>query len=608
MGRIQQLSDHVANQIAAGEVVERPASVVKELVENAIDAGARSIEIEFRIGGKRYIRITDDGWGMDREDAMLSLQRHATSKISTAKDLLALSSFGFRGEALPSIASVSKFTLKTRLHSNELGTEILIDGAAPPIVKDCGTHPGTTIEVARLFHTVPARRKFLKTDRTEAAHIIQLCRLFAVAHPEIAFSLIEDGNLRFRSPITQDRLLRIEEIFGTQVARELIPIQRSPDAESVDSIQISGFIGRPGLGRTTRAEMYQFVNLRPIESKVLHYAITESFHTYIPKGRHPLSFIFLDVDPKTVDVNVHPAKREVRFRDESQIRQHLMEQLLHTLREASETVLKRAQSVPTIQRLPILPSPHQPNENTSTRSEPIRTTPLIAPAASVRPNPPPPKAAPSIPSPETTASQPPKPPPLTPPSLNWTFISLFHDRFPLFETPDGTVILYPPAAQRRIRYEKMLRELEDNASQSQNLLFPQSLELDPIAANTLECHLDSFAKMGFQIDPFGRDFYRIHAIPAWIEPEHGLSLVRDLLDKIRENGLKPKENTTNELLARFTVEQSIHPRVSSVDKTAWLQLATELMACKQPLSDPSGRPTFFEMQHREWDKRLGLDT
>ncbi|MFW6353333.1 MAG: DNA mismatch repair endonuclease MutL, partial [Verrucomicrobiota bacterium] len=320
MPRIEQLPDDVANQIAAGEVVERPAAVVKELVENALDAGARQIEVEFRHGGKSYLRVTDDGCGMDREDALRALQRHATSKLRGAGDLLTLASFGFRGEALPSIASVSRFTLRTREAEATAGTEVFVDGTRPPEVKDCGMAPGTTVEVSRLFQTVPARRKFLKTDRTEAAHIVLLCRLFAVAHPEIGFTLLEDGQVRFRAGAGGTLENRVREVFGARSAEDLIPVVDRPPDPAGGGLVVRGLIARPGTGRATRAELFTFVNRRPVDSRVLNYALIESFHTHIPKGRYPASFLFLEVPPAAVDVNVHPTKREVRFRHDGQVR------------------------------------------------------------------------------------------------------------------------------------------------------------------------------------------------------------------------------------------------------------------------------------------------
>ena len=328
MAKVRILPDRVANQIAAGEVIERPAAVVKELVENALDAGATRIEVEFRHGGRSLMRVEDNGQGMSRDDALLALERHATSKIAEATDLDRLASYGFRGEALPSIASVSRFDLQTREAGSDSGTEILVNGGKFVHVRECGRPVGTKIEVTHLFNSVPARRKFLKTDQTEAAHIVHCVRLYALACPGAAFTLIEDGRVIFRSPECRTLEQRIAEIFGRQLAEGLVPI------ECVEpGLRLGGLIGKPGIGRATRHEMIVFVNARPVDSRTLNYALIESYSESLPKGRYPLAFVFFECDPAAVDVNVHPAKREVRFRSEPQVRGFVIRAVLQRLRE-----------------------------------------------------------------------------------------------------------------------------------------------------------------------------------------------------------------------------------------------------------------------------------
>src|SRR3954465_5069517 len=330
MPKVRLLPFRVANQIAAGEVIERPAAVVKEVVENALDAGATRIEVEFRHGGRALMRVEDNGCGMSRDDALLALERHATSKILEAGDLDRLKSYGFRGEALPSIASVSRFELQTREAEADVGTEILVNGGKFVHVRDCGRRVGTRIEVTHLFNSVPARRKFLKTDQTEAAHIVHCVRLYALACPRTAFTLIEDGRVIFRSPECRTLDERIAEIFGRQIAEALVPIECTEP-----SLRLSGLIGRPGVGRATRHEMIVFVNARPVDSRTLNYALIESYNESLPKGRYPLAFVFFECDPASVDVNVHPAKREIRFRSEPQVRSFVIRSVLQRLRELS---------------------------------------------------------------------------------------------------------------------------------------------------------------------------------------------------------------------------------------------------------------------------------
>ena len=271
MPDIRILPDRVANQIAAGEVIERPAAVVKELVENALDAGATRIEVEFRHGGRSLMRIEDNGHGMTKDNALLSLERHATSKIAVAADLDVLSSFGFRGEAMPSIASVSKFTLQSRAEGEELGTEVLVNGGRIIHVRECGRPVGTRIDVEHLFNSVPARRKFLKQDRTEAAHIVAGVRLYALARPGVAFTLMEAGRVIFQSPECPALVDRVGEIFGRQLAEQLVPISATQG-----DMELQGLIGKPGVGRSTRHEMIVFVNGRPVDNRTLNYALIES--------------------------------------------------------------------------------------------------------------------------------------------------------------------------------------------------------------------------------------------------------------------------------------------------------------------------------------------
>ncbi len=294
MSTIRILAPTVANQIAAGEVVERPAAVIKELLENSLDAGARRVTVDFSRGGKAQMSVEDDGKGMTGDEALLSLERHATSKIQVAADLDRIATFGFRGEALPSIASVARFTMQTRPSSAPAGTEIAVNGGQLIHRRDHGMAPGTRIEITNLFHPVPARLKFLKSDETEAAHIVRLVRLYAIAHPEVGFLLREDGREIFRSPGDAPLLDRVREIWGRQVAEEvaIMPVFERP------GLRLSGLLGKPGVSRGTRQDLVTVVNGRPVDSRTMAFALTESYHTLIPKGRYPLAFVFLEIDPR----------------------------------------------------------------------------------------------------------------------------------------------------------------------------------------------------------------------------------------------------------------------------------------------------------------------
>src|ERR1700741_4190812 len=327
MGRIRLLPETVASQVAAGEVVERPASVVKELVENSFDAGARKIDVVIRRGGISLIRGIDDGCGMDRDDALLSLERHATSKIRTATDLQAVATLGFRGEALPSIASVSRFRLTTREARAVAGTEIVVNGGKLDVVRDAGEAPGTQIEVRSLFYNLPARRKFLRSENTESRNIEHQLHLQAIGHREIAFTFARDDRLVFQLPATSTLADRIRDLHGNQLLDRLLPLNGSDSAQ----IRISGLIGQAGLSRQTRSQQLVFVNGRAIESPLLTAAIREGYHTALMKGQYPVTFLFLELDPAVVDVNVHPAKREVRFRDPAAVRESIVQCIHQTL-------------------------------------------------------------------------------------------------------------------------------------------------------------------------------------------------------------------------------------------------------------------------------------
>ena len=588
MATVRILSDRVANQIAAGEVIERPAAVVKELVENALDAGATRIEVEFRHGGRALMRIEDNGHGMTRDDALLALERHATSKIAEAADLDRLNTFGFRGEALPSIASVARFELQTRPADRDAGTEILVNGGKFVHVRECGRPVGTRIEVTHLFNSVPARRKFLKTDQTEAAHIVQCVRLYALASPRVAFTLIEDGREIFRSPECTTLVERVEEIFGRQVADAVVPIESSESG-----LKLSGLIGRPGVGRATRHEMIVFVNGRPVDSRTLNYALIESYHESLPKGRYPLAFVFFDCDPAAVDVNVHPAKREVRFRSEPQVRSFVIRSVLQRLRELGGPIAPSTTAGPAI-----LPS---------------GLAPLVVPQA-VRP-----AAAPAVwPPPmvrgtERPAMSPPAPPlPAAPTanpaskiqSLHWRFVGLAHGSYALFETEAGLVLLDRRAAHERVWFDRLVAQFSEGSVPSQRLLLPLPLELDPIAAALLLDCLKFLNGHGFELAEFGRNFFRVEGVPAWMEPADAEPFLRDVLGALRDGRL-PEGNLAlaRAELARLAAAKAVR-LPGSPGEVELRSLLGELFATPTPLTSPSGRPTFIEINHGELARRF----
>lgn len=575
MSAIRILEPTVANQIAAGEVVERPAAVIKELLENSLDADARRVTVDFSRGGKARMIVEDDGKGMTGDEALLSLERHATSKIQLAADLDRIATFGFRGEALPSIASVARFTMQTRPASAPSGTEIAVNGGKLIHRRDHGMAPGTRIEVANLFHPVPARLKFLKSDETEAAHIVRLVRLYAIAHPEVGFLLREDGREIFRSPGNAPLLDRVREIWGRQVAEELtiMPLFERP------GMRLSGLLGKPGVSRGTRQDLVTVVNGRPVDSRTMAFALTESYHTLIPKGRYPLAFVFLEMDPAWVDVNVHPAKREVRFRDEAKVRNFLIESVLAVLRARADDGL------------------------------PAETIPSAAPATPLTASSPPSVSAPiaAVPSPAyvpppAAASAPAHAPAVR---LGWRLLSRLREERAVFETPTGLALLDLGAAHQRVLYESILAQFTAQKPVSQPLLVPLSIELEPLPAAVLKERMPLLVSAGFDFEEYGRNFWRIQALPAWLEPADALAFVRDLLAEMaRREGDFGRPSLAYDALAKIAVNKA-RRKGDSLSDAELMELVQALFRTAQPGTCPRGRRTYVEWTDADLARRLG---
>jgi len=576
---IRILDPTVANQIAAGEVVERPAAVIKELLENSLDAGATRVTIDFSRGGKALMIVEDDGKGMTPDEALLSLERHATSKIRLAADLDRIATFGFRGEALPSIASVARFTLQTRPAAAANGVEILVNGGRVVHRRDHGMAPGTRLEVANLFHPVPARLKFLKSDETEAAHIIRLVRLYAVAHAGVGFLLREDGRELFRSPGKAPLLDRVREIWGKQVAAELalMPATERP------GLRLSGLLGRPGVSRATRQDLVTVVNGRPVDSRTMAFALTESYHTLIPKGRYPLAFIFLEMDPAWVDVNVHPAKREVRFRDEAKVRGFIIESVLAALRASPAGGADP-------ERVPLEPPVF------SSAAAPPTLPPLPVPEAAAE--------APDAPTPLVPAPVP-VPAAAAPLRLGWRLLARLREERAVFETPTGLAVLDLGAAHQRILYEDILARFSQGRPVSQPLLVPLTLELDPLPAAVLKERQGLLTAAGFEFEEYGRNFWRIAALPTWLEPADALVFTRDLLAEMaRREGDFGRPALAYDALAKLAVARARRKGDALADGEL-LALAEALFRTAQPGTCPKGRRTYVEWSDADLGRRFG---
>jgi len=579
MSIIRILDPTVANQIAAGEVVERPAAVVKELLENALDAGATRVVVDFSRGGKALTVVEDNGKGMTPEEALLSLERHATSKIRLAADLDRITTFGFRGEALPSIASVARFALQTRPASAPSGTELLINGGRVVHQREHGMAPGTRIEVTNLFHPVPARLKFLKSDETEAAHIIRLVRLYAVSHPQVGFLLREDGREIFRSPGNVPLLDRVREIWGRQVADEvsLMPVFER------DGMRLSGLLGKPGVSRGTRQDLVTVVNGRPVDSRTMAFALTESYHTLIPKGRYPLAFAFLEIDPAWVDVNVHPAKREVRFRDEARVRGFLIQSVLSVLLARVDDGLPTS-TIPAI--------------------TPTLVPSFVAPTATSG-------AAPlAVPSPTSTYVPPVSVPLASAPAsssslrLGWRLLARLREERAVFETPTGLAILDIGAAHQRVLYEDILRQFSEHKPVSQPLLVPLTIELEPLPAAVLKERMGLLHNAGFDFEEYGRNFWRVGALPVWLDPADALGFLRDLLAEMaRREGDFGRPALAYDALALMAVNKARRKGDALADGEL-LELVQALFRTAQPGTDPKGRRTFVEWTDADLGRRF----
>ena len=577
MAKVRILPDRVANQIAAGEVIERPSAVVKELLENALDAGATRVSVEFAHAGRSLIRVEDNGHGMSPEDARTSLLRHATSKIADAADLDRLSTFGFRGEALPSIASVSRFALFTRESGSDSGTEIVVHAGRIVHERSCGRPVGTRIDVEHLFEPVPARRKFLKSDRTESGHIVNCVRLYALACPSASFTLIEDGREVFRSPECPTLLERVSEIYGAQAAEGLLPLDVSEAG-----LRLSGLIGRPGVGRATRHDLVTFVNSRPVDSRALNGALIESYRETLPQGRYPVAFVFLECRPSEVDVNVHPAKREIRFRSEAIVRGFVIRAVLSRLRDWNSAAAPAAPAPgASLGPRSSLPAPFfeaAVGEPAQERSHgPVAEA---APPTSAH-------AAPSIPS-----------------GPDWRFVGTAHGNYVLFETGQGLVLLDRRVAHERVWYERLLAQLGSGGVPVQRLLLPISLELNPVSAAVLVDNHGFFRRHGIEIVEFGRNFFRVEALPAWMEPGDAEPFIRDLVGALREGRIPSADvEAARDEFARLAAAKAVRLPAGMGEAEA-IALLKELFATSTPVAGPRGHPTYVEFNHGELARRF----
>lgn len=628
MPRIALLSEQVASQVAAGEVVERPASVVKELVENSIDAGAKKIEVAIRRGGISSIRVVDDGYGMDRDDALLCLERHATSKIRTGDDLASIHTLGFRGEALPSIASVSRFRLATREPGALAGTEVIVNGAKIESVKDCGDAPGTQIEVRSLFYNLPARRKFLRTENTESSHVEHQLHLQAIGHPEIGFVFVNDERVIYQLPPTTHLRERIRDLCGPALAAELLEVPEF----AADNIRIRGFIGKAGVSRSSRAQQLIFLNGRAIENSTLNFALREGYHTALMKGQHPVTFLFIDMDPAAVDVNVHPAKREVRFRNAAEVREAIVEAIRRTLEtdraEWSSTfrATAPAEAPPEVSGFsflvsgsPVPPVPETPplipvHEQVALRRDwsgfpqpprsPVISAPSAAPSTTeTSPNPSP---VPAAAEPETRNEKQETPEPLESPSArDFKILGVLGKLYVLMENASGLVLVDQHAAHERILFEEMLKRMESQGVPTQRLLLPLTLQVSPRDADWITHHLDVLNRAGIGLEPFGSGTFKIDSLPTFLRGSEPSQLLREIIDDLRDTSAQTSKLRLGEDMIAKTVCRHAVKANDILREPELVRLIQDLLACDLPYCCPHGRPTMIQMSYGELEKKFG---
>jgi len=632
MGRIRILSDEVANKIAAGEVVERPASVVKELLENALDAGATRVRVEVASGGRRLIRVTDDGCGMLRDDAMLAFERHATSKLSSARDLLHISTLGFRGEALPSIASVSRLLLETRAREEQTGALVEIVGGKMLRSEEAALAPGTQITVRDLFFNVPARKKFLRSEQTELAHVASLVTHYSLAHPDKAFLLVSDEKELLDVAPAEKLRDRVYQVFGSQMLDELVELgvreraleeaPAEPGGEAARRIfRLSGFISRPQIQKLNRNSIFLFVNRRLIRDRLLLHAISAAYHNLMPPACFPFALLFLDCDYEEVDVNVHPSKTEVRFRAASLVHDFVRDALREALIESkpvasiplpaprptpqpaaelpySEFSQQLEQGLPGASEMPAERAGEALPEFTLRGTRPAEprfdfgggSIPLAEPV-------------PGAPIPDTHGAFPPE---LVPePSQSLTALGdlrplgQIHESFIVAAGRDGLWIIDQHVAHERILFEKILKERAAGRAEMQRLLMPLIIRLTPGQQVDYDRIADELEASGFETEPFGQRTIAVKGAPAGIRPEEIERLMGEILEIAdRELRKVSMDQVRRAIAASIACRAAIKVNMRlDADKIGWLLKLLAATDC--PMSCPHGRPIALRYSLRD---------
>jgi len=615
MSIIRILSENVSNRIAAGEVIERPASVVKELMENSIDASATKIIVKIEKAGKKLISITDNGTGMDEDDTILCFEPHATSKITTIEDMDQICTMGFRGEALPSIASISRFRVRTKKEDTLSGNEVLIEGGKFISSSPVGCAPGTEMSVRDLFFNTPARRKFLKTDNTEEKHIIDLFSQIALAHHKIAFDLIIDGTTIISSPSDNNLLPRIQTIFGKTLKNSMLPLHFEKNGITID-----GYIAKHGYTKRYRKEQRTYINSRPVESLIIYRGIRDGYESLVMKGFFPPVILFLNMEPNRVDFNVHPAKREVRFREAGMVSNVITDAIRETLRSASAPTTTLPSELPfnailsgaTINYTPaekeqkLFPefAPTQPQIKTTDPFQDSSLLPEIVPEVDIEP------LSSNIPSPITTQinneqalqnsqeiennkNQ---------TTAKFEILAFLDETYILASSDSGLVIIDQHAAHERVLFEQLMKNSANRESISQKLLLPVTIELSRSEIQFVKKNKYQFNELGFEIEPFGQNTIIIHAIPTSFKEEEASTFFSNLITAIfnEESTSKATKATIAKLACTKAVKA--HDKLTIEEAKA---LIDQMNKCQLPYSCPHGRPTIISISYKELEKRFG---
>ncbi len=580
--KIQVLPEHISQTIAAGEVVERPASIVKELMENAIDAGSSTITVELASGGLQLVRVFDDGEGIDPDDVALALQRYATSKLKNAEDLYAIRTLGFRGEALPSIASVSRMVIKTRMENSISGTKVVCEGGDIKSISQVGSPVGTEVEVRDVFYNIPVKRKFLKSIQTEVRHSLSHFLRLSLSYPSITFRFIHDGKMIHEFVKTESLLVRIEAILGREIYEHLQPFEFE-DKE----VRISGFGSLPSFSKGNGEGIFIYVNRRYIKDRMVYRAVIEAYRHIIPAGRFPVVVLFIDLPPSAVDVNVHPTKAEVKFRDQERVFRVVM----GALRLVHDQGLAVADPV------------NREKEKGSEFSE-MRPTSLPFKMPYLQ------RGASEIPVvKEGTASE---WRPIPGPRLDSGAQGLFPFRilgqvqgtYIVCEGEEGLLFIDQHAAHERLLFEKYKKEYETGSIASERFLIPMAMELSAEESFIMASHLRDFESMGFEIDCLGEKAYALRCTPSFVDPENPKEIVRKILEEL--SSLRKEGKGTNAIHAML-ITLACHSAIRGnfvLRKEEMEKLVQDLHPLNLSTTCPHGRPVFFILPHNELSKQF----